>query len=128
MRVFHSGASTERSEPVVDDVNLDACSRALGQRLGEFSTDDIVAENIHLEEDRPLRFTYRLKPGREIFRGIAQKANGVTPDRIGACRARERAIGEREREFWQFGGIVQINPRRRERIFATVDVIVPSKP
>ncbi len=83
-----------RAEPVVDQPDIDARARFLGERFGEFAPDHIVVDDVILEQDRMLGTTDGGEPGWKIFLGILQQPDGVAVDRQRARGAGKRAVGE----------------------------------
>ena len=86
----------ERAEPVVDDVDVDARARALGQRLGEFAADGIVSRRLAFEEDRSLRAADRVEP-RGKFSAASRSSRTALPS-IGSepdARANARSASTR---------------------------------
>ena len=91
-------AGAERSEPVVDDVDCDARARTFGQRLGEFSADDIVAENStsRTGSTASLHVSLEAKPGK--FSAASRRRRTALPP-IGsepAARANARSASASE--------------------------------
>ena len=67
--------------PIVEDPDVDAGARFGGERLGKLAPDDVVVDDVVLEQDRMLGAANGGEPGRIIFRGVLQQANGVALDR-----------------------------------------------
>src|SRR6266404_9795056 len=79
---FHAGLAerapesprrlAESAHPIVDHAHAQPVARFGLERLGKFSADLVLAEDIILEVDSVFRFADRCKPDRVVFRCVLQ--------------------------------------------------------
>src|SRR5690606_22185375 len=67
----------EAAEPVAHDAYAHARGRAFGECRDEFAAERVVAENVILEQDRPLGAADRREPGIECRARVDEQVDAV---------------------------------------------------
>ncbi len=99
---FHAGLAefapesprclAESAHPIVDHAYAEPVARLGFERLGEFSADLVLAENIVLKVNSVFRVADRGKPDRIVFRCILEQTNPISGHERRARRAGESLV------------------------------------
>ena len=85
-----------RTEPIVDDPDIDAGPRFRCKCLGEFAPDIVVVDDVALEQDRVLGTADRVEPCWVVLARVEQQAHRIAVDRSEpAARANARSANAR---------------------------------